>query len=67
MSKQIKADLFLLLITAIWGASFTLMKNVLEVIPSFAYLALRFIIATIVLVVIYYKSLRKANKKVLIS
>lgn len=66
MSKQIKADLFLLLITAIWGASFTLMKNVLEVIPSFAYLSLRFIIATIVLVVIYYKNLRTASKKVIV-
>lgn len=66
MSQQIKADLFLLLITAIWGASFTLMKNVLEVIPSFAYLSLRFIIASLVLVVIYYKSLKKVNKKVII-
>lgn len=66
MTKQIKADLFLLSMTAIWGSSFILMKNVLEHIPSFAYLSLRFIIATIVLVVIFYKNLKTANRKVIL-
>lgn len=66
MSKQIRADISLLAITAIWGSSFTLMKNVLDHIPSFAYLSLRFIIAAAVLLVIFYKKFRLINRKALI-
>lgn len=66
MSKQIKADLLLLTITIIWGASFTLMKNVLQHIPAFAYLSLRFIIATVVLAAIFYKKFRLMNSRALI-
>lgn len=65
MTKQIRADFLLLLITAIWGASFPLMKNVLDHIPSFAYLALRFIIATLVLLIIFYNKLHLTNKKII--
>lgn len=64
MSKRLRADLLLLLITAIWGASFTLMKNVLEHIPSFAYLSLRFLIASIILSIVFWKSIRNLNKKI---
>ena len=66
MSKQFKADLLLLLITAIWGSSFTLMKNVLEHIPSFAYLTLRFVIAAVALFIIFGKHLKKITKKALL-
>ncbi len=66
MSKQIKADILLLLITVIWGTSFPLMKNVLDYIPSFAYLSLRFIIATVVLLVVFHKKLKLMNKAALI-
>lgn len=64
MTKQIRADLFLLVITAIWGSSFTLMKNVLDHLPSYAYLSLRFIIATIVLIAIFYKKFKYINLKI---
>jgi drug/metabolite transporter (DMT)-like permease len=66
MSKQIKADLSLLAVTTVWGSSFVLMRNVLEHIPSFAYLSLRFIIATLVLVLLYYKKLKLINRRVLL-
>lgn len=66
MSKQIKADILLLVITAIWGSSFALMKNALEHIPSFAYLSLRFIIAAVILVIIFRKRVKKINKKLLV-
>jgi len=66
MSKHLKADLSLLLVTAIWGSSFTLIKNVLDHIPSFAYLSLRFIIASIILIVVFYKKLKHINKKAVI-
>lgn len=63
MTKQLKADLVLLSITLIWGASFTLMKNVLDHIPSFAYLSLRFIIAASILSIIYHKRMTKLKFK----
>lgn len=65
MSKQVRADLFLLAVTAIWGSSFILMKNVLQHIPSFAYLAMRFIVAAVVLVIIFHGKFRHLNRKVL--
>jgi drug/metabolite transporter (DMT)-like permease len=63
MTKQIRADISLLVITAIWGSSFTLMKNVLDHMPPFAYLSLRFIVAAIVLAVVFYKKLKTVNRK----
>jgi len=66
MSKQIKADIFLLFITAIWGSSFTLMKNVLHHIPSYAYLSLRFIIAAIVLMIIFHRKFKLLNRRVIV-
>jgi len=66
MSKQIRADLFLLVITAIWGSSFPLMKNVLEHIPSFAYLAVRFAVAAVILLFIFRRHLKNINRKVLV-
>lgn len=67
MTKQIKADIALLAITAIWGVSFTLMKNVLDHIPSFPYLSLRFIIAGIVLAIVYRKKLMLINSRALLQ
>lgn len=55
MKKQLKADLILLLVTAIWGISFPLMRNVLGSIPAVPYLALRFTIAAIILSVFFFK------------
>ncbi len=66
MSKQIKADLLLLLITVIWGSSFTLMKNVLVHIPSFAYLSLRYLVALAILAVIFHRKFRGINARSLI-
>ena len=48
MSKQLKADIFLLFITIIWGVSFVLIKDIIEEIPSFAYLTIRFALAFLI-------------------
>lgn len=66
MSKKIRADLILLAITIIWGASFPLMKMVLAYVPAFAYLSMRFLLAAAVLVVLFHKSLVKISKRVLL-
>ncbi len=62
MTKQLKSDLFLIFITAVWGSSFTLMKNILDDIPPFTFLALRFSTAAIILLIIFHKKLRELNK-----
>ncbi len=42
------------------------MKMVLEYVPAYAYLSMRFLLATVVLVSIFHKKLRKLNKRVLL-
>ncbi|HHW31950.1 MAG TPA: DMT family transporter [Clostridiaceae bacterium] len=66
MSRQIKADLCLLTITLVWGVSFVLIRNVLAHIPSFAYLALRFIIASAILLLLYHRKLKLLDTKALL-
>ena len=66
MSKKLRADLILLAITVVWGASFPLMKMVLGFIPAYAYLSIRFLLAAVVLVLLFRKSLTKMNKRVLL-
>ncbi len=66
MSKKIRADIILLVITIVWGASFPLMKIVLEYIPAYAFLTMRFIFAAVVLIVLFHKNLRKMNRRVLL-
>jgi drug/metabolite transporter (DMT)-like permease len=66
MSKKLRADVVLLMITIVWGASFPLMKIMLEYVPAFAYLSMRFLIAAIVLSGIFYKNFRKMNSRTLL-
>ncbi len=66
MSKKLKADMILLAITVIWGASFPIMKIVLEYIPAYAYLTMRFLLAAFVLSAIYHKRFKKFSKKTLL-
>lgn len=61
MNKQLKADLAIFSITIIWGSSFIVMKNISEDIPAYAYLAMRFLVAPIILTVIFNKNLKGIN------
>lgn len=63
MNKKLRADLILLMITAIWGISFPLMRNVLEYIPVIPYLALRFMLAAVVVSLVFFKK-HKFIKKI---
>lgn len=65
MTKQIKADISLLLMTVIWGASFTLMKYSLGLFSPFTFLSYRYFIAGIVLCIIFYKSLKRLDRPTL--
>lgn len=61
MNKQLKADLAIFSITIIWGSSFIVMKNISEDIPAYAYLAMRFLVASIILTVIFNMNLKGIN------
>src|SRR2546423_15160912 len=45
----VKALLALLAVTAVWGVTFVQVKDAVAVYPLFAFLALRFVLATLVL------------------
>ncbi|MCK4258226.1 MAG: DMT family transporter [Halanaerobiales bacterium] len=66
MSRQLKADLALLLVTIGWGASFILTKSSLKEIPTFNFLAIRFFIAFILSSIIFIKEMAQIDKKTLI-
>lgn len=61
MSHHWKADLSILTITVIWGSSFILMKNLLDYTPVFTYLAIRFLLASVIFCLLFFKRLRKIN------
>jgi drug/metabolite transporter (DMT)-like permease len=66
MSRKLRADVLLLTITVVWGASFPFMKLILAFVPAYAYLSMRFLLAAAVLAIIFHKSFAKFNKKVLL-
>jgi drug/metabolite transporter (DMT)-like permease len=66
MTKQIKADLALLLVTFGWGASFMLSKYSLQHLQAFNLLAIRFFVAFIIAAVIFIRKMVKIDKKTLI-
>lgn len=66
-TKKILASSGLLGAAMIWGFSFVVVKNSFDWVPTIYMLAFRFTIATIVLATIFWKKLKKINKKVLIE
>src|SRR5438445_3326134 len=58
MSRKLKADLLLICCTLIWGATFVLVKDALTHASVFVFLALRFLLATAVLILMYGGELR---------
>lgn len=63
MSRKIRADLILLSITAFWGVSFPLMRNVLEHMHALTYLMLRFGISAIFVSMIFIRKHRGIGKR----
>lgn len=67
MKKQLQADLALLLVTVGWGASFILTKNALADLPTFNFLAIRFLLAFFLSIALFHSRLKNLNRKTLIS
>lgn len=63
--KVWKAELALVLITLIWGATFTFTKNGLENCSPSLFLILRFSISIIIALIFFNKYLRKISKNIL--
>lgn len=62
MSKQQKADLLLVMVTAFWGVSYYLTDVCLTDLPSMCLNAFRFLSAFLVLGIIFYKNLLHLNR-----
>ena len=65
--SHLKYDLTLVLVTMIWGVTFLVAKLTLRLIGPFTYLSLCYIIATLTLVLIFHKRLRRITRTELLS
>jgi drug/metabolite transporter (DMT)-like permease len=50
-------------VTAVWGSTFFLIKDVLDVLPVLDFLAVRFAIAAVVMVVVFWRPLRALDAR----
>ena len=66
-NRKILASIGLLGAAMIWGFSFVVVKNSLEIVPTIYMLAFRFTIAAIVLAIVFHKKLKELNKKTVIE
>jgi drug/metabolite transporter (DMT)-like permease len=62
LSQQWRADGLLLAVTLIWGSTFVMVKQSVEEFPLFAFLALRFSLATVVLLLLFGRRLHNLPK-----
>ncbi len=66
MKNRYKADFSLLLVTFVWGFTFSVTKNSLDFISPFNFLSLRFGLAFLISLLIFIKYLKLINKKLLL-
>ncbi len=66
-SKELKADMMLLIVTLFWGVSYYLMDISLKEVPTFTLNAYRFLGAFFVAFIFSYKSMIKINKMTLFA
>lgn len=66
-ASKLQYKLLLIVTVAMWGAAFPLMKNISYAVDSIPFIALRMTIATVALLIINAKNLKKITKKMIIS
>ena len=59
---SIRAELILVLIAAIWGGTFVIIKLTLLDIPPFSFITIRFAIATVLFYIIFRKKIKLSSK-----
>jgi len=57
--KGIQAEIYLLGIVIIWGSTFAIIKGVLDQIPTFTFLAYRFLLASLIFYLIFWKRIKE--------
>lgn len=62
-NKQYKADFLLFLVVTFWGSTFPIMKMILVDIDPYFFIALRFTVASLCLVLIFHKHLKQLDKR----
>lgn len=67
MTKQSKAELALLGVTFIWGTSFAIVKDALAHINPIDFLSQRFLLASAVLVLLFWRDIRRLRQKDLMA
>ena len=65
MNRAQKSDIALLLVTIFWGAGFPVTKFALQTIPPLYHIGLRFLIAAVLLSIIFYKKMTKLDINIL--
>lgn len=66
-SPRAQAELAILLVAMIWGATFVVVKEALADIGPFLFLAIRFIIAFLVLALLSYQNIKQIRKTTIMS
>ncbi len=59
------ADLLLFSVTIFWGSTFIIVKKSIAIMPTFAFLSLRFWLASVILLIIFFPKLKMLNKNIL--
>lgn len=67
MQPTTKANLYLLLIAAIWGMTFPLIRNAVAEIDPYLFVFLRFLLAALVMLPIVWQQLNKTSSSLIIS
>ncbi len=67
LTKQNKAELYLLLVTLIWGSTFVVTKYILLDSGPFLYTSLRFLMASAIFGVVFFRQLRTMNGPALLK
>jgi drug/metabolite transporter (DMT)-like permease len=65
INRQTKAHAFLLLATLFWGATFTLIKDAIQVIDPNTFVLVRFGLAALILFIVFFPFLKQTTKPLL--
>jgi len=63
--KNVQVEIYLLIIVIIWGSTFALIKGVIDLIPPYTYLTYRFLLASLILILIFWKRMKEINIMIL--
>ncbi len=60
------ATFLLVALTAVWGSTFFLIRDLVDVIPPVDFLAVRFCLAAVIMLVLFWKPVRALNRRQLV-